>query len=99
MKPARGTFDSTLPPLAWQNALARRAPLRDATRTTYGYCLAHLRLNVVGDVLLNEELDGHTMFVLENGLHASKEFIINMSTHLQNKARNTMLNTGAASTV
>ena len=37
-------------------------------RGTYGYGLAHLRLNLLRDVLLDKKLDGHPVDILKDRL-------------------------------
>lgn len=68
MYPARGTFASTLPPSACPPRVS--IEVHEGERRTHGDGLADLSLDLLGDVFLDKELDGHAIAVLEYRLHA-----------------------------
>ena len=74
MYPARGTFASTLPPSAYSPSV--NIEVQNEERKTHGDGLADVGLDLLGDVLLDEELDGHAIAILEYGLH-----VYPISTH------------------
>lgn len=68
MYPARGTLASTLPPSAYAPDMSIDT-LKEEKRT-HGDGLADVSLDLLGDVFLDEELDGHAIAVLKYRLHA-----------------------------